>query len=616
MCGIAGWIDFSRNLHIQSATIRAMTAALTLRGPDGEGVWTDTHAAVGHRRLAVIDIPGGRQPMTVEADGAVAAVLTYSGELYNFRELRTQLRDSGHAFRTASDTEVVLRAYLQWGLSCVDMFEGMYAFGIWDVRQQRLVLVRDRMGVKPLFYHRTADGVLFASEPKALLTHPAVPAEVDADGLREALSMVRTPGRSAYRHIDELPPGHLMVVERGGARLVRYWELPTREHSDDQQETIRHVRDLLTGVLRRQLVADVPQCTLLSGGLDSSAVTALAATVSGPDAVRSFSVDFAGPDQDFRADPMRGSADRPFVHDVAQRSGLRHSDIVLDTAALMDPLHRAAVVRANDGPKALGDMYTSLYLLFRAVREHSTVALSGESADELFGGYEWFHDERLIAAENFPWLAALQAMTGAADPVLDVLDPGVAELLDLPTYQADGYRQALGEVEHVSGDDARARRMREISYLNLTRFLPIFLDRKDRMSMAHGLEVRVPFCDHRLVEYVYNTPWAMKSFDGREKSLLRAAVADLLPPSVLARRKTPYPSTQDPAYELALREQVSAATSDGGPVTALVDRKRVRDLLDAPLAPSNFAPTRRSLELILNLDEWLRYYPVHLRLDG
>jgi asparagine synthase (glutamine-hydrolysing) len=553
--------------------------------------------------------------MAVDDESTTAAVVTYSGELYNFRELRAELRGHGHRFRTGSDTEVLLRAYLHWGLSFVDRLNGMYAFGLWDPRHRRLVLGRDRMGIKPLFYHLTPDGVLFASEPKALLAHPAVSGDVDADGLREALSMVRTPGRSVFRDLRELRPGHLLVVERGGSRQVRYWSLPAREHTDDRPATIRQVRALLTDIMQRQLVADVPLCTLLSGGLDSSAVSVLAAAAASED-VRSFSVDFAGASRDFEHDPMRGSADAPFVRAVAAHAGLTHRDIVLDSASLIDPLYRAAVVRANDGPKVLGDMYTSLYLLFRAVREHSTVALSGESADELFGGYEWFHDERLIGADTFPWLAALRAMTGAADPILDVLDPDVASLLDLPTYQADGYRQALAEVEHVPGENPRARRMREISYLNLTRFLPIFLDRKDRMSMAHGLEVRVPFCDHRLIDYVYNAPWSFKSFDGREKSLLRAAVADLLPEPVLTRRKTPYPATQDPSYELALRGRVAAAIADNGPVMALVDAERVRELLHTPLAPSNFAPTRRSLELILNLDEWLRTQPVRLALNA
>jgi asparagine synthase (glutamine-hydrolysing) len=614
MCGIAGWVDFARDLRVEQPTIRAMTGALTLRGPDAEGVWLAQDVALGHRRLAVIDVPGGAQPMTVEEDSTTVACVTYSGELYNFRELRTQLRSHGHRFRTASDTEVLLRAYLQWGLSFVDRLNGMYAFALWDPRRRRLVLGRDRMGIKPLHYHLTPTGVLFASEPKALLIHPAVSADVDAAGLREALSLVRTPGRSVLRDVAELRPGHLRVVEPAGARQVRYWALPAREHVEDLPATIRHVRELLADVLERQLIADVPLCTLLSGGLDSSAVSVLAAAASGP--VRSFSVDFAGPTREFDDDPMRGSADAPFVRSVVTHAGLIHRDIVLDSASLIDPLHRSAVLRANDGPKVLGDMYTSLYLLFRAVREHSTVALSGESADELFGGYEWFHDERLIHADTYPWLAALRAMTGAADPIVDVLAPDVAALLDLPTYQADGYRQALTEVEHLPGEDRQTRRMREVSYLNLTRFLPIFLDRKDRMSMANGLEVRVPFCDHRLVEYVYNAPWSFITFAGREKRLRGGAAADLLPEPVRTRRKTPYPATRDPSYERALRERAAAAVAGDGPVTELVDPKRIATLLEAPLAPSNFAPSRRSLELILNLNEWLRYQPVRLRLDG
>jgi asparagine synthase (glutamine-hydrolysing) len=305
---------------------------------------------------------------------------------------------------------------------------------------------------------------------------------------------------------------------------------------------------------------------------------------------------------------------------VAAHVAAEHSDIVLDTAALTDPLYRTGVLAAADLPSGMGDMYTSLYLLFRAVREHSTVALSGESADEVFGGYLWFHDPEAIAADTFPWLAAFRhrfAAGGddAARSPFDLLDPDVAALLDLDGYRDAAYRQALAEVDHLPGEDPAERRMREVCYLHLTRFVQILLDRKDRMSMAHGLEVRVPFCDHRLVEYVYNTPWSMKTFDGREKSLLRAATADVLPDSVVQRRKSPYPSTQDPTYERALREQLARVVDDPNrPVGSVLDVKRLRELLDTPLDGNGFGPARRGAELALSLDNWLSRYPVRLRL--
>jgi asparagine synthase (glutamine-hydrolysing) len=617
MCGIVGWADFDRSLIGEYATIRAMTATMALRGPDDEGVWLDERVALGHRRLAVIDIRGGVQPMTAERDGTVTAVLTYSGEVYNFRELRTELRGYGHTFRTDSDTEVVLRAYLQWGDSFVERLRGIFALGLWDCERERLVLARDRMGVKPLFYRPTEHGVLFASEPKGILIHPGVTTEVDADGLRELLTHFHSPDRSTpYRDVFDVRPGHLVIVDRDGLRQQRYWALRTHEHPDDLDTTVRTVRDLLESTVAEQMVADVPLCTLLSGGLDSSTITTFAAGAGS--GVRSYAVDFVGQTENFRPDAVRDLPDAPFVHDVVAHIGsdrLTHQDIMLDTTMMMDPLHRTSVLHANDMPSPMGDMYQSLYLLFRAVREHSTVALSGEVADEVFGGYWWFHNQDAVAADTFPWLYPRHPAAGGGNPIVEMLDPDLAALLDLPGYQADRYRDALAEVEHLPGDDPLERRMRELCYLAQIWWVPFLLDRKDRMSMAHGLEVRVPFADHRLVEYVYNVPWSMKFFDGQEKSLLRAAVTDLLPKSVLERRKSPYPSTQDTRYERMLRDRAGQILTDpAAPSSGLLNAKVLTDLFESPLESSGFGPGRRSAEMVVSIDDWLRRYPVQLRL--
>ncbi|RCV51819.1 asparagine synthase (glutamine-hydrolyzing) [Marinitenerispora sediminis] len=616
MCGITGWVDFERDLSRERDVLSAMTDTMACRGPDARGVWTGHHAAVGHRRLSIIDLPGGAQPMVAEPDKADATVLTYSGEVYNFAELRERLAARGHRFRTDSDTEVVLRGYLEWGESVVDRLNGMYAFAVWDARAERLLLVRDRMGIKPLFYHPTPHGVVFGSEPKALLANPLVDAVVDEDGLRELLGFVKTPERSVYQGIREVRPGHVVRVDREGVHRRAYWRLEAREHTDDLDTTVRTVRDLLEDTVDRQLVSDVPRCTLLSGGLDSSALTALAARrlrAAGAERVRSFAVDFAGYTEHFRPDELRETPDAPYVRELSRHVDADHTDIVLSSADLTDPRARRAVLRANDAPAAIGDMYTSLYLLFQAIRRHSTVALSGESADEVFGGYRQFHDPEAVDADTFPWLA----IAGPRRARSSWLDPGLSRRLDLPGYQRAAYRAALAEVPHVPGVSARERRMREVCYLHLTRFVQILLDRKDRMSMANGLEVRVPFCDHRLVQYVFNTPWEMKTFDGREKSLLRAATRDLLPASVADRRKSPYPSTQDPLYDRALRKELAGVLDDtASPVRPLIDVQRARELLTEPDGVEAERQARLGLEMILGLDAWLREYRPELRLGG
>ncbi|GAA0443355.1 asparagine synthetase B [Acrocarpospora corrugata] len=607
MCGITGWVDYDRDLSGATRIAQAMTDTMACRGPDDEGLWTAPHAAIGHRRLAIIDLAGGRQPMIAEE----LAVLTYSGEVYNFQELRRELEAHGHRFRTQSDTEVVLRAYLEWGDDLADHLNGMYAFAIWDVRREELLLVRDRMGIKPLYYYPTHHGVLFGSEPKAILANPLTERVVDEDGLRELLAFVKTPEHAIFKGMYEVRPGQIVKVTRAGLTKRRYWQLSSYQHADDVPATVATVRGLLDDIITRQLISDVPLCTLLSGGLDSSAVTAIAARElreQGLGKVRSFSVDFVGYTEHFKPDATRSTPDTPYVHDLVAHVGAEHTDIVLDSADLMDPAVRAAVLGARDLPTGLGDMDTSLYLLFKAIRGHSTVALSGESADEVFGGYQWFHDPVAVNGDTFPWLLTAD-INGASN--FDLLDRDLLRSLDLPGYRADSYRQALAEVPRLPGETGLERRMREISYLNLTRFVQILLDRKDRMSMAVGLEVRVPFCDHRLVEYVFNAPWAMKTFDGREKSLLRAACSDILPESVLQRVKSPYPSTQDPGYDEAVRAKARDLLRDEHlPSEQLIDVKAARAMLDRPADESHRAP----LERMLRLDAWLRDYEIKLSL--
>lgn len=606
MCGVTGWVSFDRDLSAETATLDAMTETMACRGPDDRGVWAEGPAGLGHRRLAIIDLPGGRQPMTAATPHGTVA-LVYSGEAYNFTELRGELSARGHRFATDSDTEVVLRGYLEWGDAVAERLNGMYAFAVWDGRTDRLVLIRDRMGIKPLYCHPTPDGVLFGSEPKAILANPLARRRVGLDGLRELFTMVKTPGHAVWEGMREVEPGTVVTVDRTGVRRRVYWELRTLPHTDDRDTTIATVRSLLDDIVRRQLVADVPRCTLLSGGLDSSAMTALAARqlAAHGEQVRSFAVDFAGQAEHFVADDLRATPDTPFVHDVARDAGTHHQDIVLDAGVLADPGVREKVIRARDLPAGLGDMDASLYLLFRAIRERSTVALSGESADEVFGGYQQFFDEEARQADTFPWLVRLGRHFGDD---ADVLRPELVKALDLESYVADSHRSAVAGVQRLDGESDFEFRMRRISHLHLTRFVRILLDRKDRASMAVGLEVRVPFCDHRLVEYVYNAPWALKSFDGREKSLLREATADLIPRSVYDRVKSPYPSTQDPMYAVALRNQAKdlLARSDH-PVFDLVDPERLRQAAHRDTPVSSQA-ARRGLERTLDLATWLDLY--------
>ncbi|MGI5400717.1 asparagine synthase (glutamine-hydrolyzing) [Streptomyces sp. CA-135486] len=609
MCGVTGWIDWETDLRGQERTVRAMTDTLACRGPDAHGVWLSRQAALGHRRLSVIDIDGGSQPLADSADPG--AVLSYNGELYNYRELRQELSGLGHVFRTRSDTEVVLRAHLQWGAEAPRRFNGIFAYALWDTRRQELLLVRDRLGIKPLYWHAHRTGVLFGSEPKAVLANPLFRAELDAEGIAElfALPAAPTAGHGIFRGLHEVRPGHLVTVGRTATREERYWRLESLPHTDDAATTRETVRALLADTVERQLLSDVPLCTLLSGGVDSSALTALAAAAqerAGHGKVTTYSVDFPG-SSDRTPDAWRTSHDAPYVQAAVEHIGTLHTSVVVPDDDLLDA--RDAVLRARDRP-GWGEMDASLHLLFREVRRRSTVALSGEAADELFGGYPYFHDPAALAADTFPWLR------GRTTPAA-LLRPEVRAEARPEEYTAEAYRRSLADVPRLDGEHAPDRRIREVFHLALTRWLPPLLDRVDRVSMSVGLEVRVPFCDHRLLEYVWNVPWALKAPEGRPKGLLRDAVRDLLPPKVTDRPKSGYPSTPAVRYTEVLTARAHELLSDpNAPVFDLVDRAAVRSALaeGRPLPSPRTAPNPvGGLDHLVQVDEWLRAYRVSLR---
>ncbi|MEU2793616.1 asparagine synthase (glutamine-hydrolyzing) [Streptomyces sp. NPDC007100] len=615
MCGITGWISYREDPRAQPSVIERMTAALARRGPDASGTWCGPHAAIGHRRLAVLDLPGGTQPMTAPAQsgpgappGPPAVVLSYSGEIYNHHALRARLRSRGHHFATRSDTEVLLRAYQEWGDGLTGHLDGMYAFAIWDAHRERLLLVRDRLGVKPLFFAEIPGGLVFGSEPKALFAHPSCRPRIDAQGMREAYGLVFSTGETLWSGVREVQPGGVAVFDRDGLAERLYWRLEARPHTDSgTTATVDTVRALLDRAARAQLEADVPLCALLSGGLDSTVLTALLADElrvrEGAAArLRSYAVDYSDQVERFTGDVLRTGHDTPYAAEAGAFIGTDHHLVVLDPQALLDPAHRAAVVAARDSPIGVGDMDTSLYLLFGEMARHSAVALSGEAADEVFGGYPWFRSPAALAADTFPWL--LVTSDEAAMP----LHPALADTLRVGEFQADTYRSALADVPHLDGETPAQHRRRELQHLSLTRWLRQLLHRKDRLSMAQGLEVRVPYCDHRLVEYAFNTPVALQDFDGREKSLLRAAGARLAPHSVLHRPKNHYPATHHPDYNRGLQDLARDALAAGqGRIRDLVDETAVKPCLDTPPEHLQWGHRLR-LERVVDLSLWLDHH--------
>lgn len=618
MAGITGWIDFERDVARDVDTVRAMTATLASRGPDGEELWASPRAVLGHRRLALRPGADDRQPLVVEHDGRTLAAITFNGEIYNAGALRRELEARGHRFRTRGDAEVIARAFLEYGEDAVARLDGMFAFGLWDPQRQELLLARDRLGNKPLLYWPYPTGVLFASEHKALLAHPFVSPTVDADGLREVLSQAGTPDHGVFAGMRKLAPGQLARIGRGGVTVRRYWALPPGDHPDDLDTTVATVRELLEASVAAQLDSDVEIGSLVSGGLDSSVVTALAArelALRGDGPVRTFTVDFVDHAEHFRPDKVRSTLDAPFVEALVRHVGADHTTVLVDTADLVDPVVADAALRARDLPTPLGDMHPALYLLCRGVREHVPAALMGEIADALFGGFTWVHDPELVAADTFPWIAIAQRYIGPQGLGNGLLAPDLQTKLDVPGYCRDRFSEALAEVPEGGPDDPVEQRMRQLCYVHLSRYPETLLPNDDRLGSAVGLELRTPFCDHRLVEYVFNAPWSLKTFDGREKSLLRAAARDLLPDTLLDRQKSPFPVTQDPRYARALRGALAEVLADpGAPVAPLLDMQAAQQVVAADDDGAAAWRGRTNIEMVLQLNAWLSTYGIRLAL--
>ncbi len=613
MCGITGWVDWETDLKTREPIITRMTETLTNRGPDAFGTWLSSRAALGHRRLSVIDPENGKQPM-VRQRGEQTYVISYNGELYNALELRERLQSRGYTFQTHCDTEVLLVAFMEWSEECYKYLNGIFAFAIWQEPEQRLFLCRDRMGVKPLFYVQEDSMFLFGSELKSLLDHPEIKPQIGREGLAELLVLGpgRTPGHGVFAGIYELRPGHCMVYDRSGTRLRKYWALESKPHEDDIDSTANKVRELVRDTVERQLVSDVPICTLLSGGLDSSAITAFAARAydrSAMGRVDTFSVDYADNENYFKPSEFQPNSDSPWIEKVSGLLNTRHHSVVIDIPQLVNSLDTA--VKARDLP-GMADVDSSLYLFCREIKKKATVALSGECADEIFGGYPWFTSQESLNSNTFPWSRSLAQR-------MSLFNPELVKYMRPQEYMDQRYQETLAEVPYLPGESKQESRLREICYLSMAWFMATLLDRKDRMSMATGLEVRVPFCDHRLVEYVWNIPWHMKQCDDIEKGILRRALAGLLPEDVLTRRKSPYPKTHNPAYLQAVREQfINIIEDPASPLVPLLNIDTVRkltnlnnDAFDRPWY-GQLMTGAQLFAYLIQMNTWLREYKVSI----
>ncbi|MFC7371756.1 asparagine synthase (glutamine-hydrolyzing) [Fictibacillus iocasae] len=613
MCGITGWADWKHHVAGEKKVLLKMANTLSKRGPDALNAWSDVHVGFGHARLAVVDIEGGVQPMTRLKNG-IAFTICYNGELYNTEDIRKELLSRGYSFTGHSDTEVLLTAYIEWKESCLEKLNGIFAFAIYDAERETVFLARDRLGVKPLFYRESGSSLLFGSEIKAILAHPDVKAEIGREGLQEVFGLgpSRTPGVGVYKGISELRPAHAAAFSKSGLKKWRYWNVESKPHEHDLQETIENVRSLVVDAVERQLIADVPVCTFLSGGVDSSAISAIAAKhfqSENKGELHTFSIDYAENDKYFKASDFQPNSDGPWIEKMVQSTGSVHHFCVIDNELLINHLREAVTVRDLPG---MADVDSSLLWFCRHIKKQSTVALSGECADEIFGGYPWFHKEELMNRQMFPWMRSTEERRS-------LLTADYESRLNLADYVYSRYEETVNETPRLDGETSLEARRREIFYLNMIWFMTTLLDRKDRMSMGASLEVRVPFADHRIVEYAWNIPWEMKMLGGREKGILRKAMTGLLPDDVLYRKKSPYPKTHHPVYTQGVRDWLqSIADKKNSPLFEVLDRSKVQKIIDTngdAFKTPWFGQLMTGPQLMAHLaqiDSWLSDYNINI----
>ncbi|MBO5891408.1 MAG: asparagine synthase (glutamine-hydrolyzing) [Oscillospiraceae bacterium] len=603
MCAIAGIIG----LPMDDSIVSNMLSTMRRRGPDAQGSYIDRDCCLLHSRLTVIDPEGGVQPMHLCWQGKEYTIV-YNGELYNTEELRQELKILGHEFQSHSDTEVLLHAYAQWQNDVLDKLNGIFAFAIWEHGERKLFLARDRMGVKPLFFKLHDGGLLFASELKTILAYPTVRAELDETGVAEIILLGpgRTPGCGVFRGIEELEGGCSAKYYCGKLTINRYWRLTDRPHTDPFEETAQKVRYLVSDAIRRQMISDVPIGTFLSGGLDSSLITSLCASAMKEQGgrLKTFSVDYVNNDLYFTPEKFQPNSDGTYIRMMQNTLGTEHHWCVLSPEELLDSLEEAVAARDLPG---MADVDISLLRFCRKIREHVTVALSGECADEIFGGYPWYRDPEIRDLNGFPW-----AQNTAQR----------CEMMVSPTrgkeYILDRYRKTCAESDILPGTPPLERRMKEMMNLNLRWFMQTLLDRKDRMSMYSGLEVRVPFCDHRIAEYLYGVPWEFKDYNGKEKGLLRYAMNGVLPNEVLWRQKSPYPKTHDPKYlKLVSQRLQDLLRQKDAPLFSLLRKDMVKGILEEePMWPWYGQLMRRpqTIAYLLQINHWLERYAVDVQI--
>lgn len=607
MCSICGMIDFNSKPSV--ALVEKMGSVMKSRGPDATEFFSDTYAVLHHNRLSVMDPENGRQPMKATFRGK-EYIIVYNGEIYNSPELRKVLERHGAVFRTACDTETVLWCYIIFGSECPKMLNGIFAFAVYDAAERRVFFARDRLGVKPFFFSEKGGGFCFASEMKALLQNPSISRSVGLEGFWQLifLSPVTLSGTTVFSDIRELKPAECGEYTPDGLKITSYWALEAKPFVGDTVDAAEETAELLNDAISRQLISDVPLCTFLSGGLDSSVITAVAAENyrKRGEVLSTYSFEYEGNKQSFKSSVFQPQGDDEFALYLSRWLGTEHTVLTAPNSVVADCLIPAVFARDFPGQ---ADIDSSLLYYCSEVKMNHTVALSGECSDEIFGGYPWFYRPEMLYRDFFPWIHEPMERAGIFRKKIAKAEEGYG-------YLSSEYRKIIADCPSLPGDSKAMRTSRIATCLSVGYFMTSLLERKDRMSMYSGLEVRVPFADHRILEYVYNVPWEIKFENGVEKALLRNAMKDWLPDKILWRKKSPYPKTHNPEYRRTVTEMLKARLNDGGLLREIVDK----EMLDSVLSGEDktwfgqLMSTPQLIAWLIQLDCWFKEYNIDLKI--
>ncbi len=607
MCSICGMINFKEKPSKELLT--KMGSVMKSRGPDATEEFCDSIVALHHNRLSVMDPKNGCQPMMVTFEGR-EYVIVYNGEIYNSPELRKELEPYGATFKTNCDTETVLWSYIIFGDEAPKKLNGIFAFAVYDIYDRKVFFARDRLGVKPFFYTEINGCFMFASEIKALLQNPKISRKVDRWGLWQLLflSPVTLSGSGVFREVKELKPAECGELSESGLKIWKYWHLEAKPWSGDAKLAASEVGELIADAVKRQTVSDVPLCTFLSGGLDSSVLTALASEIyrKKGKTLSTYSFEYEGNRENFKKSLFQPQGDDDFARYLAKWLMTDHTVLVAPTIEVADCLLPA--VDARDFP-GQADIDSSLLLFCNKVKENHTVAISGECSDEIFGGYPWFYRPEMLYRDFFPWIHDPKARAGIFRSDFARADEGFS-------YLSEEYRKIINNCPTLPWDSDSMRQSRVATMLSVGYFMTSLLERKDRMSMYSGLEVRVPFADHRILEYVYNVPWEIKFENGVEKALLRNSMTKYLPEKILWRKKSPYPKTHSPEYREKVTAMLRERLKKHGILADVIDKNVLQSVLSGEDKTwfGQLMSTPQLIAWLVQFDYWVENYNVEFEL--